>query len=202
MSQQKELSLVAGYMRHKIATSDDMDLSIFIKVILAYFGSLYVRFDVFHPRYTNEILDDGKRLRRLHSKTTTFGCSSGFSSGIHKISIKCIDPGYERIGIATELTQCEKEEGRIERCKYAYYYYHYVGVYIKDNIRDSQILKHSAPWEKGDIISVVINCEQWNVSFHHNEERVGMEYDIEPNLCYYYLLHAHPSHACEYEFQD
>lgn len=190
--------LVDGCMKQQFKTSKEIEMSGLICIIVSFVGNLLIRFDAFHPKFKDEVIDNGKKIQRMHGSPAVFGCTIGFQSGIHEVRVKCIRPGFERIGIVSELSQCESEKGWIEESKDSYYYYNYMGIYGNNVIK----VPTNIAWEKGDIIKVIINCDNWNISFYYNKECLAKETTITPDKCYYFVIAAHPSKACSYQILD
>ena len=209
----EETLLINGYMRKnvKILKINDIYPKCLNNVIMAYFGKLWdVSFDSFPSCYQNHIQDNGKLIKRLHSKfySPYIICSStATSSGkIHEFSMKCITPKHDAIGIISSTVNCNKRNNFWSMAQGNLYYYWGGGKisHGMNTINATNTCDQYAPvakWEKDDIITVHIDCNQWIVQFFRNNEQVGNDVDIVPNIKYYPMMGLQTNDA-EYQIID
>ena len=190
-----------------------MDL---ILLFVAYIGGyLEIKFDILNDRFPDDIQDEGTLIHRknndhvwrsrrygLGGNTTEtrwpfciiYACSKGFNQGTHEwhIKFKCksnTKVPKDNIGILTNINVGEFNE------------YKEGNAYFISNSSKNVQYRHGdvvtivkckdfIPWVKNDVISVILDCDNWTVEFRINNKMVGKVLEVIKGT-YYFAIESH-----------
>ena len=192
---EKKLELLTSwYVRVKLLRSNEEETRVYpielIAVILKFLGNIFLIFDIINPKECAHVIkNDGKLIQRgIGEKQFVVASKLAFNEGINEFTIKSFQQKNDAIGIVGGLDEVNNGEW----CcyfKFGYMYYGRGAMYIE--AKSSNIFPK---WGKNDEIKIRIDCNDWNVTFFKNEEKVGESIDIKPNKEY------HPFIGCQHKY--
>eukprot|EP01084_Bolivina_argentea_P036724 67897_1 len=184
--------LVIGYIKNYIDVKGyEFQL---ITIIQLYLGNIFVlsfRFDIVYDLYKDYLKENGRLFCRPQKGRTNIDyfsvCSSTtIQDGIQKFKIKCMKASKDAIGIMSNTKTCKYVKQHCGLIENANVYYYFGSGHIQSNKKnhiDDQ--SNVQPSKQGDIVTVVVNCEEWNVQFMINNIQIGKTIKIEPNKAYH-----------------
>ena len=157
----------------------------------------HIQFDIYNGEVVQMIADDHTEWKAITNQgiiNRMVSSSKGFNKGVHEWIIHCIIDGgwYQAIGIISDKWNNSKYNwfgGSTNG--YCYYLYGWDDYQIKISKSPKYIAKCAQKfnqeicWKTGDNIIVLLDCDNWTISFKLNGKIVGSPVDIEPNLTYY-----------------
>ena len=196
--------LVSGYIKEnylqktikKYNYYDQALASLFVQFL----GNIFFKFDLCHNKFKHEIINDGFEIKRDGTEEDVnqiiFACSRGVNEGIYEWRIKTmtnVQPNCgDGIGIATNiepLTNTDKESIWIHNVQRDHNasFLHGGGSFYPIDKRNRSV--DADEWSKGDIITIIINCDDWTVKFFMNDKLLGNKaYDIPKNMTYHLVI--------------
>ena len=201
-NEEKANSLVTGYLKKQFPGSyEQLDVTPFVLLVIRFLGNIFFKFDRTFEKYKPFIYNDGTILK-VPVRTSNyykewgchimFGCSNGFDEGIHYITIKCVKAGNNPIGITNMIKDCDRKDSWIHDNPEAIVYSLYPrNIYCTPKARataKTQPLKDYMRYETGDEIKLIINCNEWKLTFFANEKQLGETMNIVKNVTYYLVI--------------
>ena len=196
-------SLVMGYLKQEILNANDDDdknyqyPSELTMVFIQFLGNILFAFDTIHPDFKQYLQDSGKSVKIGRESTgsyISFGCSMGFISGIYTVIIKCMGGGEMNnpIGIISDIEKCKKREW-ILKYKDLYRYTFYPKNLTASNLAynyDQKARQYgvSVRFKDNDNVKLIINCNEWKITYFLNEEQIGVPVNIVKNIKYYLVI--------------
>ena len=190
--------LVSGYIRkefvnkYKIINYPEALTIVFI----TFLGNIIYGFDVIHPDYKYIIQNYGKTLKlTTHSSNILVGSSYQFKSGIYTIVIEIVNDSTDPIGIHSNITCCKEiDEWIFTNIDDIFYviYPEYIcqsdaaDKYYKNPNRMKTLL--DTEFHAGDIVKLMIDCNDWKITYFVNEEQIGLPCNIVANLKYHLVI--------------
>lgn len=166
-----------------------------IQIMSQYLDDTFIVFDMYPPECQPLIRECGTIFNRKasdddHFGLITVGSSKGWSDGIHKLIIKSMTYAhmFDAFGIITNISEFNNE------CKWYtdeensddYVALNGCCVVSKYKIPDyNRYTVRTNDCKPGDIIQIIFNGNEWNVSFWFNGEIIGDPMKLTPNMTYY-----------------
>ena len=206
--------LCSGYIKEELLHRDGKDLYPLelSSVINDFLGNMLLGFDCAHKEELFKDIDgNGKHIKICFKSAsidervahTKIACSSFINKGVTVIDIKCIQSSrWDAIGIMSDIDQYKSDEWLSQIKGYRYWYYDGQGIFAHHNDKKSSLDKQYdklPKWKQDDIISMKIDCNEWNITFYLNEEE-KQKHDLQPNLKYYLVLQAFNCY-CDNEYK-
>ncbi len=126
--------------------------------------------------------------------------SKGYSKGKHTWKIKNIlgGIGYRYPCVLTNPNGQRETHVHIYGNSYkgnSYVYFsnnECLGQYV-NGIHKWALVDNIPPWEKGETVTILLDCDRWKLGFWNGETKLGV-IDILPNLTYYpgFETYSHP----------
>ena len=201
--------LIHGYMREKYSSHvnyEKFEVSL-MEIILRLLGNIFIIFDVYAPEITDLISDNGKvfkfekkqKSNINHSSYITFGCSYGWSKGVHKISVQKVNTPYESsaFGITTNIKYFNGENGKkwfgSSGCKDGYFYVlNGTGLASMVNGEGGNQYQSgvvtSNQHTSNDKITICIDLDNGKATFMYNDKQCGFPMKIEKNQTYHFFI--------------
>lgn len=200
--------LVDGYIKKKVdgyKTYDHFESSL-INIMVRFLGNIFMAFDIYPSKCKSMFNDYGTIFTRTDKesdlKSFTFGCSYGWSEGVHKISIESKDTTYfqDAFGITSNIKHfktTEKWYGSAN-CTQGYFYTLNGDSLVtmndpanEDEYQD-EVFKE-AERRPNDKLSICLDANRWRVTWYLNDEQLGKPFDIVANETYHlFVSSAHP----------
>eukprot|EP01083_Nonionella_stella_P304768 1060486_1 len=116
-----------------------------------------------------------------------WGCvtsSTGWNSGKYSWKVKCnsrMGDNHDAVGVCTNYAAA-KQDVCVQNAlgKSIYYYFNRI-------MKNGANVKMVTQWKAGDIITIILNCDLWKITFLLNDNDLGT-YDLDPNEKYYPTL--------------
>ena len=205
--------LVTGYVREKyIDKSKDIYPLSLNDVISEFLGNILFRFDLIRKDLHGVIHENGIVLKGI-DELCIVGSSFGIRYGIHEFKVEIIKAGPDIIGITTDIEKFIDKDRQwlydsasaiksASGCSWYGSKQYSSTIFVYKDGKNSANTKLSAGiacWKAGDILKLIVNCEQWNMSFYKNDELMAADISIQPNMTYHVMMNLN-THGCEYKF--
>lgn len=198
--------IVSGYIRNsqRLLPRDQNAFftipSAIIWIVLTYYSPTF-QLDIYRDSVSVDriLRNDGTRIIRdpnIHDTQPTavepdhfiFGCSVGWNWGVYEFSVKCVHPQNDVIGVVSDVAACKDEHWIAAYWLDATAYGLYGHGIVMENVARGQhprILQDGlAKWKKDDVVTVKLDCEQWEISYFINGKQVGETHVIRENATY------------------
>ena len=170
------------------------------KIIATFLGSIFLVFDIISESTPDDCIDKtGKLIKNTQNATTRVASSYCINNGVTYIDIKCIKPGQsDVIGITSNIDACKTGQWISLQKGYKYWWYGDTGIYgEKDQVDIVDKYMWSKSWQKNDVISMKIDCDQLELVWRLNQE-IKHQVKIKESIDYH-LFFMGQSENIEYQ---
>ena len=200
--QQQLKYLVRGFVRiqlNNIRKDKDIQYEADLdKVIGEFLGNVLFKLDVVHEQHAKYVFADGtcintKNYNGAYMSLRNFCvCSSTtFEGGTHEFQIKCIESGRDAVGIMSNTDICTFEHMWCADAPTNMYCLCGNGQLFTSYKTAGRNQDHSdldGQCENGDIVKVVVDCDQWRVTFYKNGKAVGNPMNMVRDIPYHAFI--------------
>ena len=203
--------LVAGYLKREFLRSNteyQYPESLTL-LFIQFLGNILLRFDMILEKYRDFISDDGQILEINNEKcklneTITVGCSYPFESGIYKVIVQYHTKVYSPIGIISDKGLCNQAMwifGAPNVYAYALYPEHLCQTQVcrKYSSNGGQNDVFDYHWHANDIAKLIINCDEWILTYYVNDKQIGEPVNIAKDIKYYMAISLNFHEDSKYE---
>ena len=201
------MHLSNGYMREQFATHSDYDqfeISL-VNIIIELLGNIFMRFDIYPLQHTSLFSNYNTVFKRnkAHKQkgSFTFGCSYGMNKGVHKISIENKVNGlrWPAFGITTNIQYFKEHSAWFNadgKADISFLNRKLIGQkfcsgkQLETGKRSSTQFGVFDPnnCKAGDVISMVLNADEWTLTYELNDKQIGTTLNVIPNQTYYFFV--------------
>ena len=151
--------------------------------------------------YPYQELKGKKNTKESKNVDVVYLSQTGFSSGVHEIVIKCINlHPNDKIGICQYAEPDIKNLGKIFLYNYRFgqrYYWWNHTLLVWRRAEHYQKIENCKVWQTGDIIKMILDCDNWTLSYMLNDKVIVKSLKIAPNITYYHVV-THGDTKCQY----
>ena len=188
--------LVSGYLKQEFLQLYEYQYPESLTVIFVHFlGNVLFGFDLIYDQYKHFISNEGKVLDiNGLSSYITVACSYPLNAGIYTIVVKtCNNYLTNPIGIISDERMCFKDTKWIfsgeESYSYALYQMGLVQSDLADKYFDNEYYKADyGNMMKNDKVKLIINCNEWKLSYFWNDKQIGKDINIAKDITYYFAI--------------
>lgn len=193
--------LVNGYLREELLGSNNEYLypESLTALFIRFLGNVLLGFDVICEKYKDFISDNGRVLmvdKKKCNETITVGCSYPFERGVYTVSVKYYKTrDHCPIGIISDISLCEKEKWIFDADDtFVYAFYdenlceHVPSDKYKSNGLQFDVCKGYQ--NENDNVKLMIDCNQWKLTYFLNDEQIGNPVNITKDIGYHLAVCA------------
>ena len=198
-------------MNHKTEIPHDI-----MRLCLEFYNKIEIIWDVFSSKLTDFISDDGLEvIMNGQEEVSTFASSIGWDKGIHTFTLKQLKTPAVSSGIgvvSSELIQyiasrdeepswfMSSSETDLEAT--AYILDASFVCKLEQGFFDIIFDINRVGIEDNDRVTVVIDCDQWKLTFYINDEICNKSFDIDKNRTYHAALCTYSESIASYQLVD
>ena len=204
--------LVSGYIKREFLNDHRYPESL-NAIFIQFLGNILFKFDLFHAMYQQFIQNYGTTFKALdwfeEDDTFPIGCSYPFTTGIYNVVIKWYAwnladfATYNPIGICSDTDCCKRKKDWIFDNKEIYIYALYGSNFAQSKACDqhgssgTQSSVYLWATKSEEEFTMIIDCNQWTLTYFVDAKQVGVPINIAKNTKYYLFVCA--QFAGEYE---
>lgn len=188
--QQKLQDLIGGYIKEvwTIERNDKWPVEL-NKIVMHFLGNVLIKFDVVgDAKLLEYIRENGKFIETDMYKdhTMNFGSSCCMKDGVTIIDVKCVQLSstYNTIGVLSNIGEFKKGEWLPNITGYMYIWDNNEAIYGEKDGADIE------PWKEGDIITLKIDLNAWEITFYLNQ-KAKHKMKLEQHIDYYFVMEAY-----------
>ena len=188
---------VYGYCRQILIDITDIP-DVILKLILKWYHIKLqdIKFNIYHKN-NFKMFNNYKEFKvKIFNEYDSFqnrmlSTNIGYNKGYHEWKIKCINHSgsFQAIGGHNDYKQIVNYEsawfGSGKTITYHWYGYDQCKIYSDTESECKEVEKIEEGWISGDILTVILDCNNWTMYFRKNDKRICKTFDIQPNITYY-----------------
>ena len=200
--------LVSGYINRELLNGGDYHYPESLTAIFIQFlGNILFKFDLFHAMHQGFIQNDGTTFNPIgyfdfDDESFCVGSSYRFNTGIYNVVIKWSasdEPDLATdnpIGICSDIACCQRKGDWIFKNDEIYAY----AVYSVNLVQSEACNKYGSngtqcsvyPWEnkKEEEFSLIIDCNQWTLTFFTDNKQLGHAVNIAKDTEYHLFINV------------
>ena len=184
---------VFGYVRLNYIHEIPDDIT---RICLDFYNKIEIVWDIFCDNVAHYVSDNGLKVTvDKRPPYSTFASSIGWNKGIHSYTLKQLDSEKYQFGpgiiSSDELSRLSSDKEDVflstNNKDASGYCLDGTDVYELKDGNDNWLFQCSSlsDVDKGDTVTVLVDCDEWKVVFYINDEMVEREIDIDKNKTYH-----------------